>query len=72
MLEVNTYKKNKINLEDYDFKRDIENRLIMSKLNDVDIRVLEEILYNTLKIPVDRLISDLEDDLPKDAIKQSI
>ena len=30
MLEANPYRKNKINLQDYDFEKDIKNRVLMS------------------------------------------
>lgn len=50
----------KINLSDYDFQKDIENRLLMAKFSTLDLEVLEEILYNPLKIPVKTLAKNLD------------
>lgn len=55
MADLGTPRKNKITLEDYDFRQDIENRLLMSQFTSQDLSVLEEILYSSLKIPVKKL-----------------
>ncbi|MES2122529.1 MAG: hypothetical protein V4492_07105 [Chlamydiota bacterium] len=55
MVELSSLRKNKINLEDYHYKQDIENRLLMAQFTSVDIAVLEEILYSSIKIPVRKL-----------------
>src|SRR5690348_12573136 len=55
MAEVSTLKKNKINLEDYNYKQDIENRLLMAEFTSDDIEILEEILYSSIKIPIRKL-----------------
>ncbi|MDR2539371.1 MAG: hypothetical protein LBC45_01970 [Chlamydiales bacterium] len=44
-------KKSKICLEDYNYKQDIENRLLISQLSARDVKLLQEILYSPLKIP---------------------
>jgi predicted transcriptional regulator len=49
-------RKTKIVLADYPYKKDIENRLFLSNLSEFEVTVLQEILSNSLKIP----ISDLE------------
>jgi DNA-binding Lrp family transcriptional regulator len=54
-MELNTLRKNKISLEDYDFKQDIENRLLMGQFTSTDLEILEEILYSSIKIPVRKL-----------------
>lgn len=50
-------KKNNIALSDYDYKRDIENRVIMAELSVFEVDVLREVLDHSLKIE----ISDLAD-----------
>ena len=60
MAELNTLRKNKISLEDYDYKQDIENRLLMAQFTSKDLSVLEEILYSSIKIPVRRLAKSVD------------
>lgn len=60
MLELNLYRKNKVNLEDYDYQTDIKNRVMMARFTEVDVAVLEEILYSPIKFPIKRLLDDLE------------
>ncbi len=60
MADLNSSKKNKISLSDYDYKSDLENRLIMSHFTTSDLLVLEEILYSSLKLSVKKLSKDLE------------
>jgi hypothetical protein len=49
-------KKIKITLNDFPYKRDIEGRLFMQDLSQFEVEVLQEILNNSLKIP----LSDLQ------------
>ncbi|MCH9631128.1 MAG: hypothetical protein S4CHLAM37_11440 [Chlamydiia bacterium] len=68
MLELNPFRKNKVNLEDYDYQKDIQNRLTMAKLTSEDLVVLEEILYSPPTIAISELAQDLvieESDLSK-------
>lgn len=60
MLELNLYRKNKVNLEDYDSQTDIKNRIMMSRFTETDVTVLEEILYSPIKIAIKDLLEDLE------------
>ncbi|GAB4185080.1 MAG: hypothetical protein Tsb0015_01740 [Simkaniaceae bacterium] len=60
MLELSPFRKNKINLEDYDYQKDIQNRILMSRLSSTDIEVLEEILYSPLTIPISKLAKNLD------------
>lgn len=60
MVEVSTLRKNKISLEDYDFKQDIENRLLMSQFKSTDLQVLEEILYSSIKIPIKKIAKNVD------------
>jgi DNA-binding Lrp family transcriptional regulator len=59
MLELNPFRKNKVNLEDYDYQRDIQNRLMMATFAEQDLQVLEEILYGHPKISIAQLAQDL-------------
>lgn len=59
MLELNPFRKNKVNLQDYDYQKDIQNRLMMAKLNAKDLDVLEEILYGHPKTSISQLAQDL-------------
>ena len=60
MLETNSYRKNKINLEDYDFEKDIKNRVLMSHFSPEDLEVLEEIIYSPMKFPIKNLVRQLD------------
>ncbi len=64
MHELAQSRKNKICLEDYNFKHDIENRLAMAEFSTLDLEVLEEILYSSIKVPIRKLAKtlDLEDE----------
>lgn len=55
MLELSSSRKHKVNMTDYPFDQDIECRLAMSDFATLDIEILEEILYNPLKIPLKKL-----------------
>ncbi len=59
MHDASLQKKNKISLEDYDFRQDIENRLLMGQFTSVDLEVLEEILYSSITIPIRKLAKNL-------------
>lgn len=65
MIELNSVRKIKINLSDYDYKQDIANRIFIFSLNDFERNVLEEILYSSIKTPIKDLANDLECDLQK-------
>ena len=60
LMELSPVRKNKISLSDYDYQKDIENRLFMSHFTSTDLEVLEEILYSSLQIPVKKLAKSLE------------
>ena len=72
MAELNTLRKNKITLEDYDYKQDIENRLLMAQFTSKDLEVLEEILYSSIKIPIRKLAKsvDLEEKVVQAILKK--
>lgn len=59
MLELSPARKNKVNLADYNCQQDIENRILMSDFSSLDIEVLGEILYSSLKISFKKLARNL-------------
>jgi hypothetical protein len=62
MKELNSARKIKINLSDYDYETDIRNRLLMAEFSDRDRKILEEILYSSVKIPISKLVKNLDID----------
>jgi len=64
LLESSSARKNKISLTDYNYQKDIENRLLLAKLNLEDARVLEEILYSSLHIRISDLAKSLDMEVP--------
>jgi predicted transcriptional regulator len=61
MIEFSA-RKIKINLSDYDYEKDIENRVLMAEFSDFDREVLEEILFSSLKISVKNFSKNMEKD----------
>lgn len=59
MVELNAVRKNKINLSDYDYKKDIDNRLLMAQFSVQDVQILEEILFSSLSISLRKLVKNL-------------
>src|SRR5262245_44410140 len=58
-------RKNKVLLSDYNYRRDIENRLLLSKLTTFELDVLIEILNGSLKTSLDQLSNALDTDETK-------
>jgi predicted transcriptional regulator len=52
-------KKNKIVLSDYNYLRDIENRLLFSELSTFEVEVLQEILHSSVTFSVKSLVDTL-------------
>lgn len=63
MINLSASRKNKIDLADYDYRRDIENRLLMSNFSTFDVEVLEEILHSSLRLTVPKLSDALDADV---------
>jgi predicted transcriptional regulator len=63
MLRHPPSRKNRINLEDYDYKKDIENRLLMSQFSLFDVEVLEEILHSSITLQLSNLAGAMETDM---------
>ncbi|MDR3623907.1 MAG: hypothetical protein P4L16_02070 [Chlamydiales bacterium] len=62
MPDLTAPKKNKINLADYPYKRDVENRLLMADFSAFDIELLREIVDGPLSISLTNLVDALEVD----------
>lgn len=55
----NVVKKNKVVLSDYNYLRDIENRLLMSELSTFEVNVLQEILHSSITFSIKSLADNL-------------
>lgn len=60
MIEIATIRKNKIFLSDYDYKKDIENRSLLASFSELELHILEELLFSPLKTSLGRLSKDLD------------
>jgi len=60
MVDTATFRKHKIELTEYDYTNDLQNRVKMSQFSIEDLDVLEEILYSSLRIPLSILEKNLE------------
>lgn len=60
MLEVTAFRKNKVELADYDYSKDIACRLLMANFKPEDVEALEEILFSSITIPVAKLARTLD------------
>lgn len=58
MLQA-TLRKTKINLADYGYRKDIENRILMSQLSDFEVSLLQEIIHHSLTISIQELSQEL-------------
>ena len=59
MLETSSFRKTKITLSDYNYKKDIENRLLMAQFSSLDVAVLEEVLFSSLVISVEKIAKNI-------------
>jgi predicted transcriptional regulator len=60
IVEHSIVKKNKVLLSDYNYMRDIENRLLLSRFTEVDYAALEEILYSPIRIPLSKIAENID------------
>jgi len=60
MIELTQVKKNKITLTDYNYRRDIENRLLLASFNTSEVAVLEEILYSPIKVLIRKIAKNID------------
>jgi hypothetical protein len=65
MIELTATRKHKVTLADYDYKRDIENRLLLSHLTTQEHAVLEEILFSPIRTTLRKIAKnvDLQEDV---------
>ncbi len=66
MIELTTARKHKVTLTDYDYKRDIENRLLLSHLTTDEHAVLTDILFSPIRTTVRKIAKSI--DLQEDAV----
>ena len=59
-------RKNKITLSDYNYRRDIDNRLLMAQLSTFEVEVLQEILDGSLTLTIKKIADALS--VKEDAI----
>lgn len=57
---ISPTKRNKIILSDYNYRRDIENRLLMARLSTFEVQVLINLINGSLKTSVLHVSEDLE------------
>ena len=62
MLELTALRKQKINLSDYDYQRDIANRILLSDASPFELEVIEEIFFSPLRISLKKLARNMECD----------
>lgn len=60
MTELAVFRKNKVELSEYECTKDLSNRVLMSTFSPRDVEILEEILYSSLRIPLSVLSSNLD------------
>lgn len=59
MLETHSFRKNKVVLSDYNYKKDIENRLLMAQFSSIDVATLQEVLFSSLVISADKIAKNI-------------
>lgn len=59
-LLLGTVRKSKINLPDYDYQRDIKNRLLMADFSLVDVEILREVLLSSLTLSLSALAAAVD------------
>ena len=59
-MQVTQPKKSKVNLSDYNYQKDITHRIWLSSLSPIDIDVLREVIYGSIKTDTEE-IADLVD-----------
>lgn len=59
MLELTPARKNRVNIADYNYQKDIENRMLLADSTPFELSVLEEILFSPLKISLKKLVRNM-------------
>ncbi len=60
MLELSPLRKNKVNLSDYNSQQDIDNRIMLADFTIFEHRVLEEILFSSLRASLKKFCKSLD------------
>ena len=60
MIELSTAKKNKVSFSDYNYRKDIENRMLLASFTTLDLAVLEELLFSPLKASLRKLSKNID------------
>lgn len=60
MMQIAGVRKNKIQLAEYPYQRDIENRVLLAQLSTLEVTILKEIIHHSLKISIEQLAEQLE------------
>ena len=56
VLDAGSLKKIKINLEDYAYSQDLSHKILLSELSPQDSKILEEILFSSIKTTAQKLM----------------
>lgn len=70
MIDIQAQRRIKIQLADYDYQRDIENRLLMARFSHTDVTILQELLYSSLKLSLHKLADAVE--LTEACVRESL
>ena len=65
MSETQVYRKNKINLNDYDYQNDVKNRCLLSCLSEDEIEVLKELVYIPTQLSISLLAKQIDKSFDK-------
>ncbi|MDE3055084.1 MAG: hypothetical protein KGI80_00085 [Verrucomicrobiota bacterium] len=60
MLELTAVKKQRIQLSDYDYQKDIAHRILLAEASDFDLEVIEEILFSPLRVSYKKIARHME------------
>lgn len=60
MIDLTAVKKNKFALTDYNYQRDIDNRLLLARFSELDRAVLEEILFSPIRTQIRKMAKNLD------------
>jgi hypothetical protein len=60
VLDAGSLRKIKISLDDYGYTQDISHRIVLHQATQIDIKVLEEILFSSIKTSKSNLLESLE------------
>lgn len=59
MLTSPPLRKAKVNLADYPYRRDIDNRMVMAQLSVFEVHILQEIVHHSVHISIEQLAKEV-------------